>query len=64
MELLYCLDGFQYVLFAYNNFFIELVTDAKTNEICKIRCFKSMKKLERYLPYIDISEILSLTRQS
>jgi hypothetical protein len=64
MDLLYSLDGCEYVLFAYNNFYIELVVNAKTTEIFQVRCFKSVKKLEPYLPYIDISQILILTGQS
>ena len=63
MDVLYCLGSWEYVLFAYNNFYIELVVEAKTNEIFQVRCFNSMKKLDPYLPHIDISEILILTGQ-
>ena len=48
------------VLFAYNDFYIELMMAKCTDEILSLRCFRRVKKLERYLHQIDISEITVL----
>ncbi len=48
------------VLFAYNNFYVELVVERYTDAIITLTCFKSGKRLEPYLPQVDIGEITFL----
>lgn len=48
------------VLFAYNDFYVELGVATQSDEIVFIRCFRSVKKLEPYLRQIDIDEITAL----
>ncbi|HYO20901.1 MAG TPA: hypothetical protein VER36_00765 [Flavisolibacter sp.] len=48
------------VLFAYNDFYVELGVATHSDEIVFIRCFRSVKKLEPYLRQIDIDEITAL----
>lgn len=48
------------VLFAYKDFYIELVVVKYTDEILSLRCFKRVKNIERYLHQIDITEITAL----
>ena len=45
------------VLFAYNDFYVELVVEKITDEIISLHCFKSIGKLSPYLHQIDIGEI-------
>ncbi len=49
-----------FVLFAYNGFYIELIVEALTDEIQQVRCFKNTRNLDPYLEQIDISEIALL----
>lgn len=48
------------VLFAYNNFYVELLLECVSDEILSLTCFKSPKKLDPYLQQVDISEITVL----
>ena len=48
------------VLFAYADFYVELIVAAHTDEILALKPFKSLKKLEPYLSQVDIGEITSL----
>lgn len=48
------------VLFAYRNFYVELLVDCTSDEILCVSCFKSLRRLTPYLQFIDISEITSL----
>lgn len=60
LDLAFTSAGAEGVLFAYNDFYVELVVECSTDEILAIHCFKSLQKLERYLQQIDISEIVDL----
>lgn len=48
------------VLFAYEDFYVEVVVDPGSDEILAIKCFRSMKKLDPYLVQIDIGDITDL----
>ena len=48
------------VLFAYHNFYVELLVDCRSDEILCVSCFRSLHRLTPYLQTIDISEITSL----
>lgn len=45
------------LLFAYADFYVELVVAKHTDEILALRCFKSIRKLAPYLHQIDLSDI-------
>lgn len=60
LDLAHTVRSAEAVLFAYNNFYVELVVERYTDEILAIKCFKSLKRLEPYLPQIDIGEITAL----
>lgn len=48
------------VLFAYHDFYVELVVERLIDEIHSLRCFRSPDKLEPYLHLVDISDITAL----
>lgn len=60
LDLAYAVHAAEAVLFAYDNFYVELVVERQTDEILSLKCFKSLKKLAPYLPQIDIGEITAL----
>lgn len=60
LDLAYTAKSTEAVLFAYNDFYIELVVEKYTDEILAVKCFKSVKKLQPYFMQIDISEITAL----
>ncbi len=60
LDLAYCTKGAEAVLFAYLDFYVELVVEKYTDEILSINCFSSTKKLEPYLHQVDITDITSL----
>lgn len=51
------LQGSEAVLFAYSDFYVELVVIKHTDEILSINCFQNLNRLAPYLEQIDISEI-------
>ena len=57
LDLAYDTKGAEAVLFAYNDFYVELVVEKFNDEILSIKCFRSIKKLDPYLKQIDITEI-------
>jgi hypothetical protein len=60
LDLAYCTNGAEAVLFAYHDFYVELVVEKITDEIQSIKCFRSHRKLAPYLHQVDISEITAL----
>lgn len=60
LDVFYYCGNREVVLFAYHNFFIELIVEKQTDEIVDVRCFKASKRLQPYLPQINISEITAL----
>jgi hypothetical protein len=60
LDLAYCTDGAEAVLFAYHDFYVELVVEKYTDEILSIKSFRSVRKLAPYLHQIDITEITAL----
>jgi hypothetical protein len=52
--------GVEVVLFSLNDFYVELHLDRFTDRILKISPFRSLKKLDSYLPQVDINEINNL----
>ncbi|QEC57802.1 hypothetical protein FSB75_18465 [Flavisolibacter ginsenosidimutans] len=52
------------VLFAYGDFYVELVVEKFTDEIVSVKCFKNTKRLEPYLRQISLAEILPLLSNS
>ena len=52
--------GGEAVLFAYMDFYVELVVEKFTDEILAIHCFRNTQKLLPYLQQVDISEITAL----
>ncbi|HET7896055.1 MAG TPA: hypothetical protein VFL47_00245 [Flavisolibacter sp.] len=60
LDLSYQQENTEVVLFAYNDFYVELVVIKYTDEILALQCFKSLKKLKPYLHQVDISEIMPL----
>ena len=57
LDLACAVNGAEAALFAYNDFYVELVVETFTDDILALRCFRSTRKLDRYLKQIDISEI-------
>lgn len=57
LDLTYAIADTEAVLFAYNDFYVELVVEKISDEIISLRCFKSVRKLAPYLHQIDIGEI-------
>lgn len=57
LDLAYTVRSTEAVLFAYNNFYVELIVERYIDEILALKCFKSLKRLEPYLQQVDISEI-------
>ena len=57
LDLAYATKGAEAVLFAYNDFYVELVVEKFTDEILALRCFRSTKRLDPYLKQIDLTEI-------
>jgi hypothetical protein len=51
------LQGSEAVLFAYSDFYVELVVAKHTDDILCVNCFRGLDMLEPYLDQIDISEI-------
>lgn len=60
LDLAYSTRGAEAVLFAYGDFYVELVVETISDEILGITCFRSVKKLRPYLQQINISEINAL----
>lgn len=60
LDLAYSIQQTEAVLFAYHDFYVELVVIKYTDEILAIKCFKSTKKLEPYLHQVDIAKITAL----
>jgi len=56
--------GSEVVLFALNDFYVELYVEPLSDEIRKITCFKSTRKLQSYLHQVDIEEITDLLKFS
>lgn len=60
LDLYYSCGNREHVLFAYNNFYVELIVEKITDEIITLHCFQSVKKLSPYLDQINISPITIL----
>lgn len=60
LDLAYQVKTVETVLFAYNDFYVELLVAAHTDEILCLKVFKSLRKLAPYLPQVDISSITAL----
>jgi hypothetical protein len=60
LDLAYYTGSAEAVLFAYSDFYVELVVQTCTDEILNINCFRCAKKLEPYLHQVDIGEINAL----
>lgn len=50
----------EYALYYYHPIYIELIAKTRTDEIVEIKCFANTKKLNPYLPQINITEITHL----
>lgn len=64
LDLAYSLNSTEAVLFAYADFYIEMVVEKYSDEILSLHCFKNLKKLEPYLHQVDISAINALLSHS
>lgn len=51
--------GSEVALFALHDFYVELYVKRFTDDIIKISPFRSLAKLEAYLPQVDIEDIKS-----
>lgn len=60
LDLAYCTQGAEAVLFAYYDFYVELVVEKYIDEILSIKSFRSVRKLAPYLHQVDITEITAL----
>jgi hypothetical protein len=60
LDLAYDTHGAEAVLFAYGDFYVELVVEKITDDILAINCFKNANKLVPYLHQVDISEIVDI----
>jgi hypothetical protein len=60
LDLAYCTKDAEAVLFAYRDFYVELVVQKHYDEILAINCFHDVRKLEPYLHQVDITEICAL----
>jgi hypothetical protein len=54
------LHGSEGVLFAYRDFYIELVVAKHTDDILCLKCFEGLDMLEPYLAQVDIDEVAPL----
>lgn len=52
------------VLFAYHDFYIEMVVVKHTDDILCLNCFKNLDMLEPYLEQINIGEVAALLAYS
>lgn len=64
LDLVCSLRGSEGVLFAYRDFYIELVVVKHTDDIICLNCFKDFDMLEPYLQQVDISEVAALLAYS
>ncbi|WP_121353383.1 hypothetical protein [Flavisolibacter nicotianae] len=62
LDLAYTIQNREAVLFAYGDFYVEMVVQKYSDDIHAVRCFQSMKRLEPYLRQVDISEITDMLR--
>lgn len=62
LDLAYSLCHTEAVLFAYNDFYVELVVVPHTDEILRLACFKSLRRLTLYLQQVDVREITNTLR--
>ena len=60
LDLVYSSNNKDAVLFAYNDFYVEIITRNHTDEILTVRCFRTFKRLEPYLSQVDISDLLMM----
>jgi hypothetical protein len=47
-------DEFVYLLYSLDSFYVEIRHDAYTNRILEIEAFKSIDRLDPYLPYLAV----------
>lgn len=47
-------------LYAYNNFYIEVLWDSNTNNIIEILAFKNGVRLDKYLERINLSDLVTV----
>lgn len=52
--------GYRVALFSLYGYYVEVYINTKTGVIAKMRPFFSYKKLDAYLPEVNISEIAEL----
>lgn len=60
LDLAYSLQAAEAVLFAYDDFYVEMLVARHTDEILALKSFRSLKRLEPFLHQVDISEITVL----
>lgn len=60
LDLAHSIRNTEAILFAFDDFYVEMVVIKYTDEILSLNCFKSMKKLDAYLHQVDIGEITAL----
>lgn len=52
--------GYRIALFSLYGYYVEVYINTKTGTIGKVRPFFSYKKLDAFLPEVDISEVTEL----
>lgn len=60
LDLAYTAKSTEAVLFAYHDFYVELIVEKYTDEILAVKSFKCLRKLDPYLRQVDISAIENL----
>ena len=64
LDLAYTTQQTEAILFAYHDFYVEVIIALHSEDVLAIRCFKSVKKLEPFLAQIDIDEVNQLLSQN
>ena len=57
LELYRTINDLEVVLYALGNFYVEIYFNNDITRVIQISAFHSVKKLDPYLKYVDISEI-------
>ena len=63
LELYRTIHDQEIVLYSLGNFYVEIFFNSEITSVLQINAFHSMKKLDPYLRYVDISEIEGFLRK-
>jgi hypothetical protein len=63
LELYRTINEQEVVLYSLGNFYVEIYFNSQITRVLQLKPFHSVKKLEPYLPNVDISEIEGFLRK-